>query len=450
MADPGDVRIDLLSIVALINEHATEGLSRRVYARVRRKERIRLWGLWELLCFWIWVALHAPPSLHAALRSLRGQQGLFSLPPAADSALFARSQNLSWRFSEEFFREFRASLVAQAPRTHASPLRHVIARFGAVQAVDGSKLDQVRRRLKVVWKDPRAVLAGAVVAFHDFATGTLAQLLYCPDATVSEFRTACRALRGVPRGSLLVADRLYGSPAHFRALGRRGLFGVARRFGPVSIGSRCELSRAQEGGRVVVDELVTAGTRPVRLRLIRLEEKGKAVLELFTNVLDPKELSAEEALLVYEHRWSVERVFDELKSLLDLHTFYAANVNAVGTQLFTAAIVHTAMRVARAMAAEQARVEPEAISPAKFFPLAANASAALAFADHVFEQVLEVNPGVAIRKPDLSRLPFASTTLSAVRVEPRRSQKRQQPRPRHPTRPGESTYRSIPRHRPRK
>jgi Transposase DDE domain len=450
VADSDDARIDLLSISDLLNRHATEALAKRVYAKVRRRERVRLWGLWELLSFWIWVALHAPPSLRSALSTLRGQHGLFSLPPSAPSALFARSKNLSWRFFDEFFKDFRASVAAEAPRTHASRLRDVIARFGAVQAVDGSRLDQVAHRLKVVWKETRAVLAGAVVALFDLATGTLAQLCYSPDAGASEFRAACRALKGVAEGALLVADRLYGSPAHFRALSRRGIFGVARRFGPVSIKSRSELSRARSGRRLVVDELVAAGAKAERLRLISLVERGETVLELFTNVLDPARLSAEEALLVYEHRWSVERVFDELKSLLDLHTFYAANVNAVGMQLFTAAVVHTAMRVARAKAAEQINVAPEEISPAKLFPLAANASAALAWSDCVFAEVVAVNPGVELKRPDLSRFAFASTTFKAVRVEPRRSKKRQQPRPRHETQPGQQTWTSIPRHRRRK
>src|SRR5205814_7398311 len=102
-------------------------------------------------------------------------------------------------------------------------------------ALDGSKLDPVRRRLKIVWRESRAVLPGMLVAFYDLATGTLAKLVFDPVAKASEFRTALGSLGALARGTLLVADRAYGVPRFFEALSAAGLFGVSRRFSPAGL-----------------------------------------------------------------------------------------------------------------------------------------------------------------------------------------------------------------------
>ena len=61
--------------------------------------------------------------------------------------------------------------------------------------------------------------------------------------------------------------------------------------------------------------------------------------------------SAEEALLLYPYRWSIERMFFDLKEVLNLNHFYAANPNAVAMQVYAAAIVYNALRLAQSEAA---------------------------------------------------------------------------------------------------
>ena len=71
---------------------------------------------------------------------------------------------------------------------------------------------------------------------------------------------------------------------------------------------------------------------------------------------------------LYPCRWDVERLFYDLKEVLNLHCFYAANPNAVAMQLYAAGMVYTAMRVAQAHVAQQAGIVPETISTEKFSP----------------------------------------------------------------------------------
>ena len=157
-------------------------------------------------------------------------------------------------------------------------------------------------------------------------------------------------------------------------------------------------------------------------------------------MLDAERLSAEEALAAYRCRWKVERLFSDLKEVLNLHRFYAANTNAIGQQLYATAILHTALRVAQGRAAQQAGVEPEEISTKKFFPRVAAASACLTWARLGFAATREANPGVDLREPAWAKMRFAYTTLEDVRVEPRRSKKG-----RRRQRPGLRTWRSMPR-----
>jgi Transposase DDE domain len=85
-------------------------------------------------------------------------------------------------------------------------------------------------------------------------------------------------------------------------------------------------------------------------------------------------LSAEEALDLYPYRWSVERIFFDLKEVLNLNCLYTANPNAVAMQVYAAAIVYNALRVAQSDGAAQVGWEPERLSPAKFFPKVATAT----------------------------------------------------------------------------
>ncbi|HME91750.1 MAG TPA: transposase, partial [Myxococcaceae bacterium] len=96
--------------------------------------------------------------------------------------------------------------------------------------------------------------------------------------------------------------------------------------------------------------------------------------ELLTSVLAPTQLTAPEALALYPHRWSIERMFFDLKEVLNLNRLYAANPHAVAMQVYAAGLVYNAMRVAQSEAGAQVGVPPEDLAPAKLFPRLAAAA----------------------------------------------------------------------------
>lgn len=420
--------VDLLGAVEMVHRHLTEAVCAEAWAEMRTAERERVWTLGDMARFWVAVTVDPPPSLRHALAQATGERPRYPAPDASPQAFFARSQGWTWQFMRCVFEKIRVRLAAEAPHAYERQLASVMGRFSAVHGVDGSNLDAVARRLKALRRSAGAPLAGSILAFYDFSTGTIAHLAFEPKVERSEFERAVEGLDVIAPGTLVVGDRLYGVPKFFEALARRGLFGLARRFSAVSLSDAVRLSSAQAGrGECVEDFRVMAGTgrtAPAQpLRLIRLRRGTKTVVELLTNVLDPARLSPVEALALYRGRWKVERLFSDIKEVLKLSRFYCANTNAVGMQVFAAAIVHTALRAAQAKVAQEAGIPPERISTKKFFPLVAAASCALTGARCGCEALRQANPGVDLRDPDWFAMPFASVPLASVLVEARRSRR---------------------------
>jgi hypothetical protein len=425
-----NVRIDLLETAKLLQEGLTEAACQAVFAMTRKTERVREWTLKALADFWTAVILRAPPSLTEALVEAQESEvsGWPEIPATSKQGFFRRCKDLSWEFFAGLFREFQAATARVAEAGFVPEMAALRDRFVEVWAIDGSRLDAIAHRLKILWDVRSPVLPGCLEVCYDLFRGIPRVVLFRPDAAEAEMRRAEAVLPQVPSGSLLLGDRLYASVQLFQSLKERGIFGLFRRNRTISIRETRLLRRRQVAGGKIEDWLVEAGsgqTAPVQeLRLIVFKGKGKERRELLTNDLDPQHLAAEEALDLYPFRWTIERMYFDLKEVLNLHCFYAGNPNAVAMQVYAAAMVYVAMRVAQGRAAREAGVAPETISTAKLFPKVAAASYSWTIIQLTVEAMRRANPGVALKTPDWRRRAFASVTLAAVAVEPRKGKRR--------------------------
>ena len=253
----------------------------------------------------------------------------------------------------------------------------VAARFATIVILDGSRLAAIAHRLKLLWNERAVVLPGCLLGVYDLGRGLCRRLYFSADAAASEMTRAKAALADLARDTLMLGDRLYGTADFFAALAAHRCWGVVRRHRQLSRHKVQRLRKRRIHGGLLEDWLVDAGTgvsAPVqRLRYIRWR-RGGTRYELLTNVLAPARLSAEEALDLYPYRWGIERMFYDLKEVLNLNRLYAANPNAVAMQVYAAAMVYNALRVAQSEGAAQVGVAPETISPSKFFPKIAAAT----------------------------------------------------------------------------
>lgn len=423
-------RVDLLGIVDLLQRVLTEAVCESVFRETRVTERVRAWTLKSLLDFWTAVTLRAPKSLRSALEEARAgpEGGWPAVPASSPQAFFARCQDLRWKFFAGLFRAFVERVAPRAKAAFARPLADLASRFGGLWAIDGSKLDAVAHRLKILWDTRAPVLPGCVEVLYDLVRGIPRTVQFDPDAAKAELVRAYDVIASVPAGVLLLGDRLYCCAKVFHRLAEREAFGVFRVNPSLGVRKVRRLGKAKAQGGTVEDWLVEAGsgqTAPVQtLRWIVLRAPGKKRRELLTNVLDPSRLAAEEALALYPFRWKVERMFYDLKEVLDLHSFYAGNPNAVAMQVYAASIVYTALRVAQGRAAHDADIDANEISVPKLFPRVAAAASTWATIQWTVDAMQRANTDVALNVPLWHKMPFASVPLDQVLVEHRNPRRR--------------------------
>lgn len=364
--------VDLLRVIDLLQAHITPALCRTVFGQVRKTERQRVWTREALVRFWTAVVLRAPTALSQALAdSLERRDAWLPRIEASPEAFFQRCRDLRPAFFAEVFRRFTARLIRAAPPRYAADMAPVTARFAAVVILDGSRLAAIAHRLKLLWNERAVVLPGCLLGVYDLGRGLCRRLYFSADAAASEMTRAKAALADLPRDTLMLGDRLYGTADFFAALAARHCWGVVRRNRQLSLHQVQRLRKRRSHGGRLEDWLIDAGTgvsAPIqRLRYIRWR-RGGTRYELLTNGLAPTRLSAEDALDLYPYRWGIERMFYDLKEVLNRNRLYAANPNAVAMQVYAAALVYNALRVAQSEGAAQVGVPPETISPAKFYP----------------------------------------------------------------------------------
>lgn len=426
----GDARVDLLGPVRVLHEHLTEALCEQVFEERRVSERRRIWTLTRMAEFWTAVILRAPSSLHQALEEAFHGSGGFPQVQASKQAFFERAKGLRWEFFRDLHDRFTQRVLPLCEPSFEAGLQAELDAFEDVLIVDGTTLDRIRHRLKVLWDERSVVLPGKLLVLYDLFRGLPRVLEFQEDAKGHEVPQLTATLDAIAPGTLIVGDRLYCAMTLFGEFETRGLHGLIRRKKKQIFEQLETLSVTKRERETVRDVLVVVGTgrhTPKRtLRLIRWR-RGKKALDLYTDVLDPDRLPAETALELYGRRWKIERLFYDLKVVLNLHRFYAANANAVAMQVYAAAIVYAAMRVAQAKIAEAQSIQPERISTTKLFPRIAAASYALGQCRLGFLATCAANPGRKLAEPDWSAMDFAQAPLETI-LSVKRSDKRRRRR----------------------
>lgn len=420
-------QVFLLGAVRLLHEHLTAALCHEVHHEVRKKERQRDWTLYALAKFWIEVIIRAPKSLTQALEECSQASGSYPQVNATPEAFFQKSASLRPDFFARLLERFLHSVLPEATLTFGREFQPLQERFPEVWVIDGSKLSAVWHRLKKLWTVRSVVLPGALLVLYDLRRGIIRHLHYSVDAARAEILRAKEAIKQLPEGALLVGDRLFGLPTVFAAVQAQHAWLLARRNATVTFRSRKKLRSGHfEGGKWTEYVVQVGGTgRTPRQTWRYLKWRGHGhVHELVTNVLDATMLSASEALQLYRARWSIERMFYDLKEVLNLNRIYPSSPYAVTQQVYASALVHTALRVAQGHLAAERGIQAEEISVEKFFPRLAAASISYVNATLVLEEVVALNPHKELTLPDVDKMDFATVPLRSILVEKRNDRRR--------------------------
>ncbi len=424
-----EVEVRLAPTVEFLHEHISEALCNQVFADVRTNERQRQWSLFALARFWLYVILDPPPALTPVLdRVRRGDpRGLLPQVEASSVAFFERCKALDSSFFIALYARFVDLVAPKAPKQYCGDVAHLLRKFSGVSLIDGSRVERIAHRLKILWEENAVILPGCLLAVYDLFRGIATQLWFDPDAAAAEHTRAIDAVDCLAPETLLVGDRLNCTLQMFRRLKANHCHGLFRRTKALPMRKLRRLSRRKMDRGLAEDWLVEAGSKaaPMKLRLFVLKVGG-ATYESASNVLDAKRLTLNDAIVLYPKRWRVERLFYDLKIVLKLRKLYCANPNAVAMQIFAGAMVHAAFRIAQADIARRVGLPPDELSPQKLFPLLALTSIKVIEAEYIFEITCQANPGIALRKPSWRDLPDTVVSLRQLRVQ-RRSPHRHKP-----------------------
>ena len=422
-------RVNFLPMIELLTRILTPALCQTVFDQFRDTQRERKWTFQAIARFWTAMIIDNPPSLQNGLDQTRKGRGKSKLWPrviSSPQSFFQKSSALKPELFKQLYDAFTAQILPQTRPLYASWVQNLRENFPDILVVDGSRLDAVAHRLKLLRRQDWTVLPGCVTVFYDLFRGITRQVWFYPDAAEAEVPRSKNAFEFIAAGTLILGDRLYAGVQYFHSLAQHNLYGLFRRHGSLKI-KTLEIISVQRLGRFFLeDSIVEVGSGleypKLRLRLIRYKDSQRR-LDLLSSVLDVKKLSAQQALELYGLRWTVERLFLELKETLNLHGLYSSHPSLVAQQVYASAIVHSAFRTSQAMIAKQCKILPEQVSPGKLFPKLAQASRDYCVLNWSMLETQALNPGTKIKFPNFSHYPSSYARLSSILCKKRTSKR---------------------------
>jgi hypothetical protein len=286
--------------------------------------------------------------------------------PLADSSWSDRRLRLPW--------EIFAELMRRALRPRATPRQHREAfwRGWRLVGLDGTQFSLINTP-QVTATVKKARTRRGRAAFAKITSAVLLEIgLHNPLAAAigrhgeSEWALGQRLLAQLPKGALLLGDRLYGVVAFARmahatcgAVGSHFLLRASRTVKPRVI------KRLRDGSRLIglpvraprnPNRIIEwLEVREIRVRVQRGGHRPHA-LRLWTTLLDPRTAPALELAQVYASRWEHELYFREIKRQLRRSAVLQSHTVETGAQEIAAIVLASAV-----IATERARVATDHI-----------------------------------------------------------------------------------------
>jgi hypothetical protein len=280
--------------------------------------------------------------------------------PLADSSWSDRRQRLPW--------EIFADLMRRALRPRATPRQHREAfwRGWRLVALDGTQFSLINTP-QITATIAKARTRRGRAAFAKITTAGLLEVgLHNPLAAAigrhgeSEWALAQRLLAQLPKGALLLGDRLYGVAAFAgealtvcRRVGSHFLLRARRDLKPRLVKTLRDGSRLV---RVPVHPrhnrhrvLAWLDLREIRVRVGRTGHRAHE-LRLWTTLCDPQAAPAVELAQLYASRWEHELYFREVKRELRQSALLQSHTVETGAQEIAALVLASAV-----LATERAR-----------------------------------------------------------------------------------------------
>jgi len=279
------------------------------------------------------------PSVHELTRMLAREDLLWC------QAVKVSQQALSQRFLSFPAVLFEGVLKELLPQLHQRwqerqrrPLPGSVAYarqyFEQIWVADGSTLEALFRKLKVLADVPVGQLAGKIGTVVDLLTRLPVEIWFREQAKAHDSSFMSELLALAKAKTLLILDRGFYDFEFFAALMEQEVAFITRpKSNAFWIGHQL-LSSTQ----TIKDQIIFLGTgtqgQPVlKLRLIEVRF-GRVWYQYLTSVLDPTLLPPVVVADLYRRRWRIEEAFDTIKRLLNLSYLWTGSLNGIQLQIW--------------------------------------------------------------------------------------------------------------------
>jgi hypothetical protein len=279
------------------------------------------------------------PSVHELSRMLVREDLLWcSAVKVSQQALSQRFVSFPAGLFERVLKELLPQLQQRWMQRQDRPLPESVAyarkHFAHIWVADGSTLEALFRKLKVLADVPVGQLAGKIGTVVDLVTRLPVAVWFCerPRAHDSTFMPDLVLLATTK--TLLILDRGFYDFVFFNDLIKQGTAFITRLKANASFVVVETLSSTDR----VKDLIICLGTgqngRPtLTMRLVEVRY-GKVWYRYLTSVLDPTILPPFVVADLYRRRWRIEEAFLTVKRLLNLSYLWTGSSNGIQLQIW--------------------------------------------------------------------------------------------------------------------
>ena len=279
------------------------------------------------------------PSVHELTRMLAREDLLWGQAvKVSQQALSQRFLGFPAELFEGVLKALLPQLVQRWQQRQGRPLPESIAyarhHFEQIWVADGSTLEALFRKLKVLEEVPVGQLAGKIGTVVDLLSRLPVEIWFRDLPRVYDTTFMPELLAIVKARTLLILDRGFYDFKFFAALIEQEAAFITRpKANAFWIGQKL-LSSTQS----VRDQLIFLGTgtngQPVlKLRLVEVRF-GRVWYQYLTSVLDPTVLPPLVVADLYRRRWRIEEAFDTVKRLLNLSYLWTGSLNGIQLQIW--------------------------------------------------------------------------------------------------------------------
>jgi hypothetical protein len=283
-------------------------------------------------------------SVATLVRLLRDEGFLWSSPVlVSEQALSQRLRVFPAALFLSIFQELLPVMRArweQRQRPLAPVIAWALARYTAVQAVDGSTLDALVRKVGLLRDAVVHPLAGRITALLDLGSRLPQEVWYEEDAKAHDQRFWPQIVAALKAGTLLIVDAGYTNFGVFLQLTVAQVTWITR--------AKSNLAFQVERALLATPHLVDAvgwigeGADRQQVRLIRVLV-GPTWYRYLTNELSAQRLPPLYAVALYRQRWRIEDAFAIVKRLLGLAYFWTGSVNGVQLQVWATWVLYAVL-----------------------------------------------------------------------------------------------------------